>query len=119
MNDVIFALSLVLVASVWDIAIAGTVIVNKVTGIVTYTGNNYEDVPDDIPGNVNVIRFLRNNKIRNVDSFPMCPALTSLDLSSNLLVNFPNLANASSELITLKLSKNIISHVSTTCFIIR
>ena len=54
---------------------------------------------------------LENNNISGIDSFPILPNITWLDIGQNNLEDFPNLVNVSGTLEVLILVSNSISHI--------
>ena len=109
MSSTIIALSLLLVGI--HRTIGGTTTINN--GELEYsdsTGVYYDQLPGDIPDNVNII-LLIGNQLTSLETCPVLGELTRLDLSDNKLTSFPNLLSVSSELSVLILKKNKITQV--------
>ena len=93
-------------------ALSGTITINSKSQVEYSddTGVYYNELPDDIPDNVQVIK-LTGNQLTSLETCPVLELLLELDLTDNKLVMFPNLINASSVLRNLYLGKNYISHI--------
>ncbi len=80
--------------------------------IVVYSAasQGHISLPATIPQDVELLRLHRNNFVR-IDTFPLFPNLTELQLNENQLEAFPNLTNVGSTLTKLNLKKNKIRYV--------
>ena len=93
-------------------ALSGTVTTNS-NSQLEYSDNAgvYNDeLPGDIPDNVQVIKLI-GNQLTSLETCPVLELLLELDLTDNKLATFPNLLNASSILRFLYLKGNSISYV--------
>ncbi len=80
---------------------------------ISYTrvSENLTNIPEDIPEDTELID-LTSNEIARVDSIPHpLPALSEIDLSDNLLTEFPDFTNCSNVSV-VKLRRNSITHIS-------
>ncbi len=77
----------------------------------TRVSENLITIPEDIPADTEIID-LTDNRIARVDSIPYpLPALSEIDLSDNLLTEFPDFSDCSNVSV-VKLKRNSITHIS-------